>query len=301
MGGEILVNIEAVSGSRSYWFVRTDNGQHFETFLRNDFIGINWNDITYDDLIGKTEIEVKSKISKSYGYDLDTRNGKQKTTDTYHKLLRFLDLKLGDVVVIPSCNTDYLAFGLVADASLYSEASGTKECVYAKRRKIRWLTGKVDINSLDPTFYKIKKSRHAISNIDLYDYYVDSILYDVYIKDDYSHYVLKITKHGEINLLKFADALTGLHDVMSLVNSESGLKEDVDAGSIRVYLQSPGLFNIKHVGVSLLLSAALIGSNGCRVDNQPVQTKEKIDSIYRRHGTRVDSARSKLRAIGVEL
>mgnify|MGYP006141146013 CR=1 FL=1 len=35
---------------QEYWFVRTDNGDNYESFLRNGFIGIGWNEITVEDL-----------------------------------------------------------------------------------------------------------------------------------------------------------------------------------------------------------------------------------------------------------
>lgn len=297
----VLKNIQEIPTQIDYWFVRTDSGTHFSSFLENNFIGIGWNDISLQDIRNRTEIEVKTKISQSVGSNPNTRSGRQKNTDIYNKLVKFDNLRKGDIIVIPSESSHYLAFGIIEDDRAFTEREGANGCEYKKRRLVKWLTRGISIDTLDPTFYKIRKARHSISNVNNYDYYIDSILYNIYQKDSNSHLVIRVLSGDEINLLKLAEVLQGLHRVMSIVNSDFQLNENVVAGSIRINLQSPGLFNIKQAGIALLLAASLLGASGCEPHRQPAPTRQQLDSTYTQHKTEIDSVKQAMEDMNIKL
>lgn len=301
-GKNIALNsIQEVSTVMDYWFVRTDSGDHFDTFLENSFIGIGWNEISLHDLKHQAEAEVKFKIARITGADPATKVGKQKNTDVYNKLVKFNNLQKGDIVVIPSEGSHLLAFGQIVDDKAYTEREGANGCEYKKRRKVKWLTSAISIDRLDPIFYKVRKARHSISNINHYDYYIDSILYDIYQKNNNSHFVIRVNTTDEINLLKLSEVLKGLHEIMSIVNNDFQLGENIDTGSIRINLQSPGLFNIKQAGISLLLAASLLGSSSCNMNNQPQNTKNQLEQTYNQHKNAIDSVRNNMRDMDIDL
>jgi len=137
----LLENVKNIESHRGYWFVRTDSGKNFETFVKNSFIGIGWNGITLEDLRDASlkAAEVKRKIAKRYNIDIDKSSGKGKTTAIYTKLLRFKEFKKGDLIIIPSSNSKLYAFGIIQDNSIYNDIDQTHNCSYYKRRKVEWL------------------------------------------------------------------------------------------------------------------------------------------------------------------
>lgn len=303
MKEKIIEAIDVIEVRSDYWFIRTDGGQYFNTFFENGFIGIGWNDILLRDLRNPIN-EVKSKIARTNELDLTTKAGRSKTTDIYNKITRFNELRKNDVVVIPSENSSYICFGLIDDDALYEDAEESHNCPYVKRRRVKWLSSEPKaFELLDSIFYKIRKSRHAISNINEYADYIDSEMYGVYQKNDKSHFVINVNQTGEINWYKLATTLVEMHRLMSDINDYFELQEDVDDGSIQISLQSPGLFNLGHRGIALVLLATLLGASSCeRVrGNLSPNENQRIDAFQEQNAPRLDSLKTDLEEMDVNL
>lgn len=298
---ENMLNIQQVEPEVKYWFVRSDSGQHFDTYLNHDFIAIGWNDITVYDLTQLPATQTKQKISESINAPLNTRANRKNVTSIYNKLRNFIDLNEGDIIVIPSRNSDQLAFGIIDTPHVFVDNEIIDDCPHTKKRHVRWLTGGININSLDPTFIKIRKPWHAISEISYeHQYFIDSVIFNLYEKDNNTHFVLRVTQQNEINLLKLSSVLSSITNLMEIVNESFELNEDVDLTTIRINLQSPGLFNIKHLGASLGLVACLLGSQGCR-ENQSPEVINRLDQVEQDNPHAVDTARNELIDLGIEL
>lgn len=126
--------VDVIDVGTDYWFVRTDSGMYFETYLENNFIGIGWNYITLEDLT-KSDVEVKNKIAQHEGLDLSDSDKKRLVTTIYTKLLRFKNLAKGDRVVIPSSGSGEFGFGIVLDRSPYVDVNRTGNCEYYQTKK----------------------------------------------------------------------------------------------------------------------------------------------------------------------
>lgn len=303
MTQEILNSIDVLPANANYWFIRTDGGQYFETFFNNEFIGINWNDITLSDL-GRPVDVVKDKIYRTQKLDKKLQKDRKRATDIYNKLIRFKDLKRNDVVVIPSENSELLGFGIIADDAPFELSEEKFDCPYLKRRKIKWIVDHPKrFDSVDDVFYKIRKSRHAISSVDAYASQIDSAMYNVYKKQDKSHFVVNVKSSEEINWLLLAEMLKEMHFLMSEVNKAFNLREDMHEGTIQIALQSPGFFNLGHKGFSLILLAALLGASGCSdvEGSLPKTEKKKFEQFKSDYSTQIDSTKSRLNKIDVQL
>jgi hypothetical protein len=276
-----LNNFEFISPYINYWFVRTDNGQYFDSFYENSFIGINWNEINHSDL-KKTEPEIRDKIARTYGFDPQTTKGKRKISDIYTKLTRFRDLKTDDIIVIPSKNSSVLAFGKIIDEEIFEELNNRVGCSYYKRRRVQWVA-KHNFERLDPAFHRIKKSRHTICTVNDSSHFIDSVLYDVYLKGDDSHVVLEVGTRDDINWKALTELLNDLHLFLDLINTEFNLGEPTDSSSIKLNLQSRGLINLKQKGKSLFYLAAMLGLAGCSTSQFTPSEKSKADSICNGH------------------
>jgi restriction system protein len=299
----ILKSIEVLNPRSDYWFVRTDSGKYFNAFFDHSFVGIGWNVITLADL-EKPESEVKSKIYRTKKLDQKVIQDKKKATDIYNKLTRFKHLRKDDVIVIPSENSNYLAFGLIDDEYIYEDNNENFDCPYVKRRKIKWISNAPKpFESVDDIFYKIRKSRHAISNINEYADHVDSAMYSVFKKEDKSHFVINVKKRDDINWPKLASTLMEMHDLVVEINNVFELKEEVNNGVIKIAIQSRGLFNLGHQGIALILLATALDATSCNdvKGNLNTEEKAKLEQFQQNNLHKLDSIKTKLSDMEVDL
>lgn len=295
-----MLEIKEVSSEIDYWFFRTDSGANFETYLNNDFIAIGWNYVTLHDLSVLTEAEIKEKLYRNLAQQFpehDETSIRRKATDAYNKMIKFNQLRENDIIVIPSDSSNKLAFGKITSTNVYSEPSGKNACDYMKRREVKWLTEGLPIDTLDPIFYKIRKTQHTITKIEEENqYYIDSILYNVYQKKGRSHFVIKIGTTDPINLEALAGLLTSLYQIMNIVNHEFELNEAIEESSIRLNLQSPGLLNMS-AGKALIYAALLLGATGCSTKSLPPADRQKMETLQHKNDSTISVARDRLNSL----
>lgn len=287
---QVVNQLEIISENRGYWFVRTDSGTNFETYLNNGFIGIGWNDITLEDLTKLSAKEVQMKIAKNYGYDLELAKEKSKTTAIYNKLKRFKDIAKNDVVIIPSNGSFRLAFGIVEETNVHIGIEKTGECEYYKRKKVRWVAVK-NIDLLDAKFYEIKTTRHAVSNIKPYESYIDRVISTFYFKGNAGNLVFDVNKEEDINLSHLLELISTIQNVISSINTEFQYDETIEASAIKLSLQSKGTFAIKvPIGNSLAMFGLVFALSSCNNKTSGTAEQQKfiqnhqmeLDTISRR-------------------
>ncbi|MCD0475590.1 hypothetical protein LPB87_14415 [Flavobacterium sp. EDS] len=261
---ENLTNqFENLESDKNYWFIRTMKGRNFAPFLNNSFIGINWNYVTATNLRELNEREIKNIIaanerdSRGNLYDPVSTRGKTKITSIYNKLIRFKELKAGDMVVIPSSSSNLLAFGVITDDEIFNNFDDDV-CDFHKRRHVHWITSK-HLEELDSIFYKMIFSLHAISNINSYSSYIDKIVSSVFVKDDKSHLILNVRQEGDINYDSLNGVLQNVRSLTELINDSFHFQEDLSNNSVKLNIQSPGTIEfIYNTGRSLLLASIFL-------------------------------------------
>ena len=261
---ENLTNqFDNLESDKDYWFIRTMQGRNFVPFLNNGFIGINWNYITATQLRELTELELRNIIAANERdirgnlYDPASTRGKSKITSVYNKLIRFKELKSGDMIVIPSSGSNLLAFGIITDDEIFNNFDDN-ECDFHKRRHVHWITTK-RLEQLDSIFYKMIFSLHAISNINSYSSYIDKIVSSVFVKDDKSHLILNVRQQGDINYDSLNGVLQNVRSLTDLINESFHLHEDLSINSVKLNVQSPGAIEfIYNTGRSLLLASIFL-------------------------------------------
>ncbi|RZJ76308.1 MAG: hypothetical protein EOO45_02710 [Flavobacterium sp.] len=278
---------------KNYWFIRTSKGKNFDAFTRGGFIGIGWNYITAQDLRERTEAEIRLKIARHERdirgelYDPASTRGKTKITAVYNKIRKFEALREGDLIVIPSRNSEYLAFGYISDSEIYNDFED-QDCDFNKRRRVSWIVTK-GLWELDPIFYKIIFSMHAVSSLNGYASYIDKVVSHVFVKGDRSHLVMDVRTQDDINM----DALTGLmaslKELTFEINNEFHLGEDLSNTSVKLNVQSPGAIEfIYNHGRSLLIGAILIAApivvscshgQAAQTATQPEKDAERAENI----------------------
>lgn len=299
-----ISELDFVNSNRGYWFIRTDNGINFDTYTKNDFIGIGWNEITLEDITNLHFSEVYLKIAKTYGYNLELARGKSKVTAIYNKLHRFKEIKKGDIIIIPSYGSQRLAFGVVEDSKVYIDLEKIDDCDYYKRKKVNWIITK-DIDSLDSKFYEVKTTRHAISNVKPYESYIDRVVSTFYFKDNTGNLVFEVNKDEDINLTSLLELITNIKSVISDINIQYNFDENIEESAIKLSLQSRGTFALKvPIGKSLATFGVIFalfscGDKGQQNNNLNPKEQQEADKFIKSHKKELDKIEESMRELEV--
>ncbi|WP_293937458.1 hypothetical protein [Sphingobacterium sp. UBA5996] len=255
---DILKKVEVVNNSIEYWFVRTDYGKLFEQFLEGGYIAIGWDYVTVKELDALNEDIIKKRIAEKEEFDLETTAGKSNSTSVYNKLMTFKNLKKGDIVVMPSRNSDRLAFGTIEDDDAFTADAES----FTKRRSVNWHEVK-QIDDLNAIFYQVKSNQHTISSINRFAPHIDRVVGNLFEKNDFTHYVLKIEKDEDINFEDLNTLMSNIKSLTKEINKEFKLDEDMDEFFIKINLQSKGAVELIKSGKSLAILAFLLFCSSC--------------------------------------
>lgn len=125
------IPVVKIDPKRNYWLVRTNAGEYFEEFYLGDFIGINWNE--FSDPLDFTDVHKEDTTINI----ADTYKENKQPGHTYSQIKRFFhEIKIGDIIMIPSKNSKHIGFGEVSSDVFISKNSQTEidegECTYEK-------------------------------------------------------------------------------------------------------------------------------------------------------------------------
>jgi hypothetical protein len=280
---ELVKKVESISQETNYWFVRTDYGEYFDTYYKNNFIGIGWDEISIEELKNTgLKVAVKEKIGKIENLDYDKTSTKGTITAIYNKLVRFINLKKGDIVIIPSKKSSRYAFGVIEEDEAYSKFEDENNCKHVKRKKVKWISIKA-VKLLNPIFQQIKVSRHSISQINDYSEYIDNEINNIYLKDGNAHFVLDITTQKDINVESLIELIKNIQFLSKEINTYFNLNENIEENSIRLNLQSPGNIEFKlPIGKTLVALSAILAIS-CGGNNNNFQNNNELTTFVNTH------------------
>lgn len=237
---EILQKVETVNVANRYWFVRTEGGTLFDDFIRGKYIAIGWDYITLASLERNSEEVLKNRIASHEKFDMETPSGKGQSTTVLNKIKILLALKKGDVVIIPSTDSDQLAFGRITDTKTY-EAVEAK--TFLKRRKVQWIETK-NTEDLNAIFYQVKMNQHTLSNLDGYAPHIDRVIGNLFQKGDNTHFVLDIEQENKINFDDLKTLMDGIKSLSTKINTHFNFGEGQEEIYIKINLQSKGALEL---------------------------------------------------------
>ncbi|WP_281337129.1 hypothetical protein [Flavobacterium eburneipallidum] len=279
---EILGRVNNVGNGVNYWFVRTTYGEHFDEFTKGDYIAIGWDYFTLDELKKNNKGYITEKIAITDKLDRSVSKNKGKVTAAYNKINTFLTLKKNDIVVVPSRNSDRLAFGRVADDEAYEVPELIGNGTHFKRRRIEWLTIK-NIRSLNPVFFQVKSNQHSISNINRFAPFIDKEIGNLFKKGEETHFVLNILKDENINFEDIRSLMDNIDTLIHDINKELKFDDNLEDFFVKISLQSRGSIELIKAGKSLAILAFLLSVASCgNLDNQQdPQIRKLIDKNRR--------------------
>lgn len=294
---ETLLNrIDIIPDNREYWLVRTDKGKLFDEYINGNFISLGWDYLTVDQIQTLSEDEIKNKIAINENFDSTKTEDKIKITSSYNKLKIFLSLKKNDIILIPGKNSDRIAIGKIIDEQVYEEKAKLDEGSFFKRRKVEWISIK-NIRDLNPIFYQIKSNQHSISNVNRFEPYINRVIENLYIKDDYTHFVLKIEKDEDINFDDLNKLLKNINFLIKEINKDFKFEENIDDFYIKINLQSKGAIEFIKGGKSLAVLGLILSFVSCDTNNN--QSDKEITTYISENQNIIDETQQILDSLEV--
>lgn len=239
-------NIIRVKKDRNYWLVRTNSGKNFQDFHLGDFIAIGNEDLElYDEIdteiIKKENLEELKKVVN--GFDPDHK----RPGIIVNHLDRFVNqMKKGDIILSPSENSSYIAFGEILDDEIYEisdkefeELYEDNRCYFKKRRKVNWLKI-VEKENLDLYLHKLLNSHYAVTDANTYSHYIDRSLYNFFIKDDQLHIVFEVRKRDHISAVEILNFINNVIKSIDVFNDLYEKNYDKNKVDMKINVQSPG-------------------------------------------------------------
>ncbi len=260
--------VKCVDSTTRFWMIRTKKGYFYNDFVINKFVGLGWNLIDKNTDFGEQSIEtLKELVSKNY---------KDKVpANAINKCKHFIyDIKIGDILIIPSAKTKFVTFAVAGDyyeddtktyedeekLDLSTAEHGNIKCPYRKRRKIEIIktVRTIDVNH---NLFKAITNYHGISNLDSYSKYILDSIYEVYSFGNMFSLQIGVNTEKPIKARDISRLMNGLTEYMCSFINDNNL-------SITLNLNSPGK-------ISLIYQE----KKGEDEDNEKKKPKEDIDKL----------------------
>jgi predicted Mrr-cat superfamily restriction endonuclease len=268
---EIASQIESIPNTKQYWLVRTQSGDLYQTFKNGNFISIEHGFVQADILnkIRKTTKDYKQaskQIKEMITRDTDLENPGL----IAGQVSRFaFDIKIGDIVVIPSYGANEISFGSVESnvietkfedrLSVLSEVNASSpKRDYIVAREIKWVK-EVPKRDLDPFMYKMLQAHQAISNVSQYGDVIERMVKTFFVREEEASVVLLVDRETDINaqdlfslghyLLRSVDEIIKLHNLPLSVH-------DID---VKLNLNSRGRIQLTSKDMRIIWMVAMLG------------------------------------------
>ena len=238
-----LFHITEINSKRNYWLIRAGKkGAFFNEFFTRGFTGIAISELDNSiDEFNKMNIEdLKHKIIQKYPEEKQPGHLAGKIYNFIH------EIKIGDIVIMPSSGREKVAFGKIIsepyiDSSLVLEESIKKlddQEIPNKRRKVEWLKikesenlpAKLILNLFSPHGLSAITDREVIELIDLN-------LNNTFIKNERTYMVFKINTKKNIDINDISSLFEEIDKVISFTKDYFNINDKV---STKINLNSPG-------------------------------------------------------------
>lgn len=256
---------------RKYWFVRTNGGEYYTEYLNEGFIAVGFNWIVDTSLIEQAEKDAVSKraLYEKIKFEADEDDRKQiKPGLVINQIKRFLlEMTPGDIVLIPSENSQYISFGEVTSDTYIINESELQEysCPFIKRRSVNWLKTS-SRNSLDPYLFKAIYSHHVITDVSDSSSFINRSLSSMYVEGDRAHITLRVNTQEAVRLSDIQPLLYGFEEIAIAANFPSNIISEIKATELKINVQSPGPIEyIVSMGGFAGIAAIIMSINAWRI------------------------------------
>lgn len=258
-----IAQIKEIPAKRNYWLVRTQAGQFYNSFRTHNFVAIEHEKISLYEI---NQVLLKNKDDKKSALNELKANSKIKYPDDKPGIIAgqiykfVVELKKGDLVIIPSSNSDIISIGEVTSSTIpeLTQAQLTKtECDYKKRKTVKWLKD-ISRDSLDPYLYKMLQAHQAINNITAYGDIVERTIGNFYIRENEANLVLQVEQNEDINARQLFNLGHYLLEYSQSFIDNNNLHLITDEIEVKINLNSKGKIQFKAPNPRTLWLIALL-------------------------------------------
>ena len=281
------IKIDTFNDEQNYWFVRTNGGSYYNEYKTKGFIAFGVNSICDTKLLEAAEKDKKAKeqlvTQIKADYENKTKNFnyvyamiEYQPTDKPRKniiktgliisqLNRFMrEMKIGDIVLIPSVDSDEITFGKITSDYYIDKVSPLEgffeynhKCPFFKRRNVKWIKT-IKKDDLEPFLYKVIYSHHSITDVSYARNYINRSLSDVYISNDKLYITFNINKKTGIPAKDLLGFMNSFEKIARSINLDEQYINELINAEVKLNIQSPGplqyIIGIP-VGIFILASA----------------------------------------------
>jgi len=272
--GLMISSAQSIPAEKRYWLIRTQSGTLYDTFRENKIVALEHSDIplssfnNFNKEAGENETRLRSLIrnaiieayEKRYE-DTDEQVNYRQSSLIANQIYKFVyEVKKGDVVIIPSYNSDLVTFGEIMESYIgdFSPEELRKIDTDAiLKKRVSWIKD-IPRRELDPYLYRMFTAHQALIDVGSYAEIIERSLKDFFILDDEAHLIINIQSENDAS----ASDLFGLgSDLLKLVDKFAA-EYDIDISSkdlqVSISLNSPGKIDLKSKIKKVTLISGLI-------------------------------------------
>lgn len=264
------INIDIFNDEQKYWFVRTNGGLYYNEYKTKGFIAFGINTVcdkklledadtskaAKEQLINKIKKAYKNKTENFTTYtsivaenNLSLKKSKKDNIQTgliINQLKRFmLEMKIGDIVLIPSSDSDKITFGKITSEYYVDKTSPLEgflednKCPFFKRINVKWIKT-IKKKNLDPYLYKVIYSHHSITDVSYAKNYINRSLSDIYILNDKLYITFNVNRKTGIPVKNLLEFIGSFEKVAHSINLNPKYIDEIAQAEVKLNLQSPG-------------------------------------------------------------
>lgn len=254
-------NIQEIPSSKKYWLIRTQSGSLYETFIENNFVGLDHREVsllqlsqhrrTFADNNAHFQDAIKASVLRYYVASEEEESiTRRRVGLTAGQIYRFYDqVKQGDIVVIPSVSSYQVTFGIVTESSIAAfteeESRRFDTTTQFLNKRVKWVA-EFNRRNLDPNIFKMFTAHHAITDVSSYADIIERSLHDFFILDNEAHLIVNVQTQEDIkakNLFGLGyNFLEIFDDIARELQIEGTSSDDLE---VKVNLNSPGKIDLK--------------------------------------------------------
>ena len=254
--------IPTIPAEKRYWLIRTKSWEFYDAFRLNNIVAIEHNEVplselrklkdTYKEDFGLIQAGIKTIVRSEHEKRATIDNIEEieirRSSLTASQIFKFVfEVKKGDMVLIPSSNSDIVSFGIVNESYVgdFSKEELRKidtDAILMKR--VTWIS---DLKrfELDPYLYRMFTAHQAINDVGSYADVIERSVGDFFILDDEAHVILNITNENEISAFDLFKMGTEILSLIDLIAKEFNIECSSKDISVTINLNSPGKIDLK--------------------------------------------------------
>lgn len=245
--------VQSISSSKNYWFIRTQAGSLYRTFLENNYVSIGHKEVPIQFLTAQKGIyitneslvinEIKGMIKSYHALDEQPLEGRNISLIT-SQIVRFAyDIKVGDIIIIPSSKSNEISFGIIEDEQWVDANYNKNEDDACLKRPVRWIKT-IRRYELDPYLYRMFNAQQAVNKVNDYAEIVERSINDLFILDEEAHFVINV-KSNAISAKDLFGLGSNLMAILDDVSQKFDLGVSSDNLQVTININSPGKIDIK--------------------------------------------------------